>query len=136
LENKHSAGVPQFGNDYRIPLNELSATAQSVVLKYANDLSGGQLTQADIYVDKGSDGRFSIKESATGNLIAPIDFTDVNIKTQANTKAKEEVVKQGKQSRPESKTFNIVDPNTGKVLMSGVDEAAANKAKAKGYKVQ
>lgn len=35
-----------------------------------------------------------------------------------------------------SKKFNIVDPNTGKIIMKDVDEASANKAKAKGYKVQ
>lgn len=33
------------------------------------------------------------------------------------------------------KTFNVINPQTGQVIMSGVDEAAANKAKSKGYKI-
>lgn len=33
------------------------------------------------------------------------------------------------------KTFNVINPQTGEVIMSGVDEAAANKAKSKGYKI-
>lgn len=42
----------------------------------------------------------------------------------------------GGQPRPKNKTFNVIDPKTGKVILSGVSEADANKAKAKGYKIQ
>lgn len=40
------------------------------------------------------------------------------------------------EEKPKTKSFNVIDPKTGKVILSGVSEADANKAKAKGYKIQ
>ena len=58
----------------------------------------------------------------------------VKSKNKALTAAQEgEANRSGKAT---AKTFNVINPNTGEVIMKGVDEAAANKAKAKGYKVQ
>lgn len=38
-------------------------------------------------------------------------------------------------TRPEAKTYNVLDPS-GKVVMQGVSKEAADKAKAKGYTIQ
>jgi hypothetical protein len=35
-----------------------------------------------------------------------------------------------------NKTFNVINPNTGQIVMEGVDEETAKKAAAKGYKYQ
>ena len=134
LQNKQVEGEKIFGSGYKgIPLNELSPTAQGIVIEYANKLTNDDLTQSDIFVKKDSGGKFNIVKSPSGEIIAPMDFTDINIKAQPGVKEKREVVEIGKS---QSKTFNVVDPSTGKVVLSGVDKTAADKAKAKGYKKQ
>jgi len=134
LQNKQVEGEKIFGSGYKgIPLNELSPTAQGIVIEYANKLTNDDLTQSDIFVKKDSGGKFNIVKSPSGEIIAPMDFTDINIKAQPGVKEKREVVEIGKS---QSKTFNVVDPSTGKVVLSGVDKTAADKAKAKGYKIQ
>jgi len=134
LQNKQEEGEKTFGSGYKgIPLNELSPTAQGIVIEYANKLTNDDLTQSDIFVKKDSGGKFNIVKSPSGEIIAPMDFTDINIKAQPGVKEKREVVEIGKS---QSKTFNVVDPSTGKVVLSGVDKTAADKAKAKGYKIQ
>ena len=118
------------------PLNRLSSTAQGVVIKYANDLVKPEvpLGQADIYVRKEPDGTISIVSAKNNQVIAPIDFKDVNLKVQPGAKEKRGVIEKANQNQ--LKKFNVIDPNTGKVILSGVDEQSANKAKAKGYKIQ
>ena len=108
INNKYESNKDKFGTDYKIPLSELSATAQGVVIKYANELTGGEITQSDVYIQKDTDGNFNIVDKETGKGIAPIDFTDVNIKVQPNTKAKVEVVKKGNEmGKPTKKTVSI-----------------------------
>lgn len=85
-----------------LPMNKLSATAQNIILKYANDLIGGagnnKLTQGDIYIEKDKDGKLNIMDSETREVIAPIDFTDVNVPAQASVVEKRKVVQQGKEN--------------------------------------
>lgn len=108
INDKYESNKDKFGTDYKIPLSELSATAQGVVIKYANELTGGEITQSDVYIQKDTDGNFNIVDKETGKGIAPIDFTDVNIKVQPNTKAKVEVVKKGNEmGKPTKKTVSI-----------------------------
>ena len=66
------------------------------------------------------------------------DFSNVTGNKPQGQKSKNEALRQAQsgKEKDKAKTFNIINPNTGEVIMKGVDEAAANKAKAKGYKVQ
>ena len=142
------------GSDKRgTRMNTLDADAQKVIFDYVGDPN---LDERNSFIvnDNGAMKVYRLDDTnpsasnpnGVPNLderfvITTLPKVGVNIKVQANTKGKEAVVNQGNtpkvDSKPTStKTFNIVDPNTGKVLMKGVDEAAANKAKAKGYKVQ
>lgn len=56
--------------------------------------------------------------------------------TGSDSKLEKNIFEGKKDYSNKGKTFNVVDPNTGKVVMSGVDQSAADKAKAKGYKIQ
>lgn len=69
------------------------------------------------------------------HLVGILPKTTVNTKANTDTKRKEKVLREG-DDKSQSKTFNVVDPSTGKVVLSGVDKTAADKAKAKGYKIQ
>ena len=114
LTDKQKVGVASFGVDYKMPLNELSPTAQGVIIKYANELTGGELTQSDIFIKQGEDGKFNIMDISTGTpkLIAPMDFTDINIKVQPGVKEKREVVEQAKKmpkEEPKPQTQNKWD---------------------------
>lgn len=104
---------------------------------YELDEGGGNIylsKDGDNYkVYKAQDGKPLPKEG--NNEIATLSFEGTNTKVQPGVKEKREVVEQGKNFR-NKKTFDVVDPNTGKVVMSGVDQSAADKAKAKGYKIQ
>lgn len=107
INKKYEGGTSKFGADYKIPLNELSATAQGIAIKYANELTkvDPPYGQADIFITKGSDGNFNIMSVESGRLIAPMDFTDINIKAQPGVKEKREVIEQGKKQevKPEPK---------------------------------
>lgn len=131
INNKYNSGVPDFGADYKIPLNELSATAQGVILKYANELTGAsgdnKITQSDVFVTKGQDGNYNIVDKESQKVIAPLDFKDINLKTQPNSKAKVEVVKQA----PEEK---ITTAKTYKLGGKDITEEQLQKGAAK-YKM-
>lgn len=107
IDDRYERFKDKFGTDYKIPVSELSATAQGVVIKYANELTNGDLTQGDIYIQKDTEGRYNIVSTETGKAIAPIDFTDVNIKVQPNTKAKVEVVKEGNKKGSSKKSVSM-----------------------------
>jgi len=104
VKDKASTSRPGYG----FPLNSLSATAQGVILKYANELTGGDLTQADIYVRKEEDGTISIV-GTDNQLIAPMDFADINIKVQPGVPEKREVVERGKSQNNPAPTQNKWD---------------------------
>lgn len=46
------------------------------------------------------------------------------------------VVNQPQGQKTDNKTYNVIDPKTGKTVLSGVTKEQADKAKAKGYKIQ
>lgn len=97
------------------PLNELSSTAQGVILKYARDITGDKLGQGEIAIFRGGDNKIGIwsvkrqknksgvEEDVVDKLIAPIDFTDINVPTQAGVKEKRAVIKSGNKSVPSPK---------------------------------
>lgn len=107
------------------------------------------ITADDIYYQKDGDNIWVMKQAVSGKVDkqkdVPVfkldDFTNVSGNKPQGQKSKNEALKQAQSGTPQkqsasAKKFNIVDPNTGKVIMKDVDEASANKAKAKGYKVQ
>lgn len=140
------------GNLTRI--NSLALDEQNVVIDFANKGRGEDalIDRNNMFIKKEDNGDVNIykvsgedKEGKqifltdAANLIGTLPKVGTNLKVQANTKAKAAVVAQGEANRTkktEAKKFNVIDPTTGKVVMEGVDEDAANKAKAKGYKIQ
>lgn len=88
------------------PVNELSATAQGIVLDYVKKLKGKSadedLGQDKIVVAKDKNGKLGIydfdptaKKYKIGGLIAPLDKTSINIKAQPTAKGKSGVVSEG-----------------------------------------
>lgn len=78
-------------------LNQLPTDAQSVVLKFARDLTGDNaLGQADIYVKKENDGSLTVKKAEDRSVIGKLEYTGTNIKQQPGVKEKREVVEKGK----------------------------------------
>lgn len=106
------------------------------------------ITAEDIYYQKSGNDIWVMKANEQGKVDKQKDvpvfkldeFSNVTGNKPQGQKSKNEALKQAQSSgntKPASnKTFNVINPNTGEVIMKGVDEAAANKAKAKGYKVQ
>jgi len=127
-------------------INALDVDAQKAVIDFANTVSGDiagagkAYDQSNIFVAKEPDGRVAIYKENPNHLknaetiIGYLPRVGTNLKVQANTKGKQKVIEMGEPEK--RKTFNVVDPNNGEIKMYGVDEATANKAKAKGYKIQ
>jgi hypothetical protein len=92
-----------------IPLNELSASAQAIVLRYTNDLTKADLGQKDIFLKKEPDGTINIVRSKNGAVIAPIDAVDINIKAQVGAKEKREILKNSGSKKP-SKKNTLIPP--------------------------
>lgn len=86
------------------PLNELTTTAQSVILKQARDLMGdNDLSQSQVYITRQSDGKIVIKKaskprvmSSNDAVIGEMDFTGTNINVQPGVNEKRDVVELGK----------------------------------------
>lgn len=79
-----------------VPLNEMPATAQKVLLDFTNDLLGrantNRLGQKDIMIQKSEDGTLNILEAQTGKLISPITYADFNSQPQPSVKEKRKVI--------------------------------------------
>lgn len=97
-----------------IPLNQLSATAQATLVKFANDVShpDTKYGNKDIWVGKTPDGGFDIRD-LNGNIITKLTPTDLNIPNQHSAKGKQEVIKQGQPIKKK-----VTDPATLKLLNS------------------
>lgn len=121
--------------------NILDDNEQAVVLEKARKASKGDANIGieDIYVQKFPDGLWIMRAEDNKPLtkLTPTG-TNVSANTPLGVKSKQEAVKDAKtkEANTPANTFDIVDPTTGKVVMKGVDENAANKAKSKGYKIQ
>jgi hypothetical protein len=80
------------GLTYRLPLNELSATAQKAILKYARELTGNEFVTQGMYkIQRDENGNVNLL-TKNNEIVAPIDFKDINIPTQSGVKAKQKVV--------------------------------------------
>lgn len=103
LEDLNTKGMKQYGKNTNIAPNELSPTAQNIMLEYVNKLTGGDKTQEDFYIRKEDNGnRYNIYEYPSGKIIAPMNFKDINLKAQPGVKEKREVVEQSKKQEPQS----------------------------------
>jgi hypothetical protein len=106
-EINHAVSLPHRVNEGKgAPLNQLSSTAQQLVLKIARDITGktnDELNYSNIYLKKNKDGQITINDfSKEGNddVIAPINFTDVNTAANKSTKQRQKVLKEAQQTTP------------------------------------
>lgn len=101
----------------KLPLNELTAGTQGIVLSYANKLTGGDLTQEDIYVAPAQNGQLSIFRTEDNRLIAPIDFGTINVPAQTNAKSKQKVIEQANKQNIGGKmvTVTLSDGRQGQI---------------------
>ncbi len=78
----------------KLPFNELSATAQTEILKMANDMVGGtdKLTQSDIYIGKSQSGGYFIYKYPENTVIAPLDYKSVNLPANNSVKQKQVIL--------------------------------------------
>lgn len=82
-----------------VPLNELSGTAQSQILKTVNATTGGGYTQADIFVMKDRNGNLVAIDDATKQIITPLTYEDINVSLQPGAKEKRVVIVKGKEKK-------------------------------------
>lgn len=118
------------------PANILDQNEISEVMSALSKGGYKEKTPEDIYLSKDRDGIW-IMDAATDKALMKMSKvgTDVHANTPLGVGAKREAAnKAGVNSG--NKTFNVIDPNTGKIIIKNVDESSANKAKAKGYKIQ
>jgi hypothetical protein len=78
-----------------VPLNELSGTAQSQILKTVNATTGGGYTQSDIFVMKDRNGDLVAIDDATKQVITPLTYEDINVPLQPGAKEKRAVIVKG-----------------------------------------
>lgn len=82
-----------------IKLNELSASAQKIILEYVNKITGSGATQGDVAIAKSKDGTINMVNPETGEVIAPIDFGDINVQAQPSVKEKRKVIEDVNKSK-------------------------------------
>jgi hypothetical protein len=95
------------------PLNQLSSTAQGIILDFARKAKGdNQLSQSEIAIKRNQKGEVSIYEFDTetnklGTMIAPVSKLDVNLEANPTAKAQQEVIKgeQPKTYKYQGKTY-------------------------------
>ena len=96
------------GDTYRLPVNELSNSAQEVILKQLKEITRGEIEhQKQIYIKRDpEDGMIKayrlsdMSNGKDGKPIGTIDFTGTNLKAgQPNTKSKVATVQKGNEMR-------------------------------------
>lgn len=98
-------------------MNALDANAQQVVLEFANKIAGDELTKynnTNTFLVEKPNGEVDVykveedkkPEVLPKNLIGTLPRVAVNLKQQANTKAKAEVVRQGEPDKKQSEPTN------------------------------
>ena len=116
-------------------LNTLDNDAATFVIGQANKTlgkNGDEETTTkygieDLFLMQNDDGRigvYKVAKDENGN-IAPFEPTRdlvVNLNTEGNEQT--------------AKTFNVINPKTGQVVMKGVSKEQAEAARKKGYNVQ
>ena len=100
----------------------------------------------DLFLMQNDDGRIGVYKVAkdengniapfepTRDLVVNLSPVGTNIKNQPGAKERREVIKKGDEQT--AKTFNVINPKTGQVVMKGVSKEQAEAARKKGYNVQ
>jgi hypothetical protein len=88
---------------HAVPLNELDDNEGGVVLKIAREREGNDITQADIYIKKDTDGVIKIYH-IDGHVIAPLTKTGTNMRSQPSVKEKREVLSENSNKKPVAPT--------------------------------
>jgi len=134
-------------------LNTLDNDAATFVIDQANKTLGkGEGEEAakyglnDLFLMQNDDGRIGVYKVAkdeneniapfepTRDLVVNLSPVGTNIKNQPGAKERREVIKKGDEQT--AKTFNVINPKTGQVVMKGVSKEQAEAARKKGYNVQ
>lgn len=135
-------------------LNTLDNDAATFVIDQANKAlgkNGDEETTTkygieDLFLMQNDDGRIGVYKVAkdengdivpfepTRDLVVNLNTVGTNIKNQPGAKEKREVIKKGNEQT--AKTFNVINPKTGQVVMKGVSKEQAEAARKKGYNVQ
>jgi hypothetical protein len=87
------AGTKEHG----IPLNELSPASQQAAIQIARNITGLPISNSDIFIGKGDDGKLHIADKLTGKSISSINQTDINLAANKSlgVKTKQKIVSQG-----------------------------------------
>ena len=113
----------KMGLSYRLPLNELSAGAQKILLGYANSITGRRdFAQDEIFVRKDKDGSVNMVYASGDNkdkVLAPIDFSSLNLPANVGIKAKTKVISEGNRK--------------GIPIKAGTESSTKNKKTIKGW---
>lgn len=145
LDTKDGKNLTTDGVVVGKPMNEVPADARNVIFNY---IKNTDINEKNSFIRLNDKGQIEVYETTSigdkevpiidGNkLVTVFDRNSINQKTQPGAPEKREDLKNKQSAQPGSiKKFNVIDPNTGKVILSGVDQSAADKAKAKGYKIQ
>lgn len=138
-----TTAITENGKRIGTRFNALSAEAQDVIFDYFGGKKEG-FDESTIFIGKQRDNGgvpiYKVDDSGQPNptqqyQVGVLTKKGTNFKVQPGVPEKRIVVAQGNKPKTE-KTFNVINPKTGKVVLSGVTEEEANKAKAKGYKIQ
>src|SRR5574343_443979 len=135
-------------------LNTLDNDAATFVIDQANKALGKNGDEetttkygiGDLFLMQNDDGRIGVYKVAkdengdivpfepTRDLVVNLNTVGTNIKNQPGVKEKREVIKKGNEQT--AKTFNVINPKTGQVVMKGVSKEQAEAARKKGYNFQ
>jgi len=102
------------------PVNELSSTAQGILIDYVNKLKGRQeeaVSQADIVLANDKNGKlgvydFDVSTNKIGGLIAPIDYSSINIKAQPTAAGKAQAIIQAGKPATNPETKYVINGQT------------------------
>lgn len=129
-----------------VPANFMTDEELGVLLPKAKLQGGEDVNVANMYIRDIAGKLYMFKAANNGKVSEKKDTNlgevtkggaNVTANQPLGQKSKVKAATEAKETgNAKGKTFNIIDPSTGKVVMSNVDQSAADKAKSKGYKIQ
>lgn len=103
ISNKLADKRPGFD----MPFNELSPTAQELLIKHANSIYPDRMekfNQSNVQIGKRDyDGQIHLINTQTGESIMPITYEDINTSANTGVKAKQQVLKNRPSENPAKK---------------------------------
>jgi len=113
----------KMGLSYRLPLNEVSAGAQKILINDASDITGrDDFSQDEIYIRKDADSSINMVYAngrKSGEVLAPIDFSGLNLPANVGIKARTKIVSEGNKK--------------GIPVKAGTESSTENKKTIKGW---